>query len=68
MSIEFVRGDLLASSLPAVAHGCNCAGAMGKGIALDFKRRFPKMFTEYKALCKKVFFFLETFLPGKVTV
>jgi len=34
------------------AHGCNCAGAMGKGIAVEFKARFPKMYNEYKALCK----------------
>jgi O-acetyl-ADP-ribose deacetylase (regulator of RNase III) len=34
------------------AHGCNCAGAMGKGIALQFKERFPKMYIEYKKLCK----------------
>lgn len=35
------------------AHGCNCAGAMGKGIALQFKKKFPKMFLEYKTLCKQ---------------
>lgn len=35
------------------AHGRNCAGAMGKGIALQFKERFPKMYLEYKQLCKE---------------
>jgi O-acetyl-ADP-ribose deacetylase (regulator of RNase III) len=34
------------------AHGCNCAGAMGKGIALTFKEKFPEMYFEYKTLCK----------------
>lgn len=34
------------------AHGCNCAGAMGKGIALQFKERYPSMYLEYKNLCK----------------
>jgi len=34
------------------AHGCNCAGAMGKGIAVQFKERYPEMYKEYKALCK----------------
>ena len=34
------------------AHGCNCSGAMGKGIALQFKAKFPEMFEQYKALCK----------------
>ncbi|SHN40951.1 macro domain-containing protein [Chitinophaga sp. CF418] len=34
------------------AHGCNCAGAMGKGIAVAFKERYPKMYQEYKMLCR----------------
>jgi len=33
------------------AHGCNCAGAMGKGIAVEFKARYPQMYNEYKTLC-----------------
>lgn len=33
------------------AHGCNCAGAMGKGIAVQFKKKFPKMYLEYKHMC-----------------
>lgn len=40
------------------AHGCNCAGAMGKGIALQFKNKFPKMYIEYKRLCKEGLFSL----------
>ena len=28
------------------AHGCNCAGAMGKGIALQFKLKYPRC-TDY---------------------
>jgi O-acetyl-ADP-ribose deacetylase (regulator of RNase III) len=31
----------------------NCVGVMGKGIALDFKNRFPDLFREYKRLCKE---------------
>ena len=53
MPAHFVSGDLFASPhLVAVAHGCNCAGAMGKGIALEFKRRFPAMFKEYRTRCR----------------
>ena len=33
------------------AHGCNCSGAMGKGIATQFKKRFPEMYRQYKKLC-----------------
>jgi O-acetyl-ADP-ribose deacetylase (regulator of RNase III) len=40
------------------AHGCNCAGAMGKGIALQFKENYPKMYLEYKKLCKDNLFSL----------
>jgi len=29
----------------------NLTGAMGAGLALEFKTRYPKMFEEYKALC-----------------
>src|SRR5262249_14518960 len=36
----------------AFAHGCNCAGAMGKGIAVSFKQRWPKMYEEYHRRCK----------------
>lgn len=46
------RGDIF--SIPNVtsyAHGCNCAGAMGKGIALQFREKFPAMYTEYRELC-----------------
>lgn len=45
-------GDIF--KIPGVtsyAHGCNCAGAMGKGIALQFKAKFPEMYFEYKRLC-----------------
>lgn len=40
------------------AHGCNCAGAMGKGIALQFKKKYPKMYKEYKKLCTEKLFSL----------
>ena len=53
MPVEFVSGDLFKdTSLDGLAHGCNCAGAMGKGIATEFRRRFPKMYEEYHRLCK----------------
>jgi len=40
MPTLFVSGDLFHHpGLKAFAHGCNCAGAMGKGIALEFRER-----------------------------
>ncbi|HZU96416.1 MAG TPA: macro domain-containing protein [Planctomycetota bacterium] len=62
MTIEWTEGDLFAASdLPALAHGCNCAGSMGAGIAVEFRRRWPDMFEEYRALCES-----GRFQPGDV--
>lgn len=52
MSATFIKGDLFGRELPALAHGCNCAGAMAKGIAVEFRHRFPKMYKEYQKRCK----------------
>jgi O-acetyl-ADP-ribose deacetylase (regulator of RNase III) len=52
MPAVFVKGDIFADKgIRAYAHGCNCAGAMGAGIAIEFKRRWPRMFDEYVARC-----------------
>lgn len=52
MPAIFVSGDLFEHpELPALAHGCNCAGAMGAGIAKEFRRRFPAMYEAYKTQC-----------------
>lgn len=48
------QGDVFAiKGVNNYAHGCNCAGAMGKGIALQFKIKFPKMYEEYRTKCKR---------------
>jgi O-acetyl-ADP-ribose deacetylase (regulator of RNase III) len=53
MPAIFTRGDLFAApDLHAYAHGCNCAGSMGAGIAVAFKQRWPRMFDEYRARCQ----------------
>ena len=46
------RGDIFnIKGINSYAHGCNCAGAMGKGVALQFKKKFPLMYKQYKDLC-----------------
>ncbi len=54
MPIEFVTGDVFVNRVQAesLAHGCNCAGSMGAGIAVGFKDRYPVMFEEFKRRCK----------------
>lgn len=53
MTFTMVTGDLFQLGLPAIGHGCNCVGAMGAGIAVEFRRRFPDMYEQYRELCAK---------------
>ena len=49
---EFTKGDLFAADgVHAYAQGCNCAGTMDAGVAVAFKKRWPRMFEEYQARC-----------------
>lgn len=53
MPVTFESGDIFVTpGLRGFAHGCNCAGAMGKGIALSFRGRWPSMYEEYRRRCK----------------
>jgi len=54
MPIHFITGDLFANRVKAqaLAHGCNCEGSMGAGIATQFRGRYPEMYEEYRRLCK----------------
>lgn len=51
MTVEHRVGDLFAQGFTAYAHGCNCRGVMGAGIAREFRRRWPGMFGPYRAAC-----------------
>ena len=54
MPIRFVSGDLFENEhdTQALAHGCNCQGSMGAGIAKTFRARYPEMYEEYRRRCK----------------
>ncbi|GAA0729977.1 macro domain-containing protein [Dactylosporangium roseum] len=45
--ITQAHGNLLDADVEALVNTVNCAGVMGKGIALQFKRAYPAMFREY---------------------
>jgi len=49
---RIVTGNLLDSDCQTLVNTVNCVGVMGKGIALEFKKRFPAMFEDYAARCK----------------
>ncbi len=51
--VTLVAGDLFDSEAQTLVNAVNCAGVMGKGIALTFKRRFPDMFADYAARCQR---------------
>jgi O-acetyl-ADP-ribose deacetylase (regulator of RNase III) len=51
--VNIVKGDLFDCQADAITCTVNCKGVMGKGIAKEFKRRYPEMFTEYAKLCKQ---------------
>ena len=52
MPTTFVKGDLFhTDGIRAYAHGCNCAGTMDAGVAVAFKKRWPRMFEEYRLRC-----------------
>jgi O-acetyl-ADP-ribose deacetylase (regulator of RNase III) len=54
MAIKYVSGDIFLNQhhVQAFAHGCNCKGVMGAGIAIRFKKDYPEMFNEYNRRCK----------------
>ena len=45
-------GDLLNADVDALVNTVNTVGVMGKGIALQFKRRYPGNFRAYERACK----------------
>lgn len=51
--ITYVEGDIFSSPAQVIVNAVNTVGVMGKGIALAFKNRYPKMFEVYKEACEK---------------
>lgn len=54
-------GDIFTTQARGIGHGVNVKGAMGSGIAIQFKERFPSMHTRYMSLCR-----VGTLTPGDV--
>lgn len=63
MSLTFKNGDMFAEPVEALVNTVNCVGVMGKGVALEFKQRWPANFKAYKAACDA-----KTLVPGKILV
>ncbi len=50
--IRVLIGDMFDSEAQTLVNTVNCVGIMGKGIALEFKKRYPDMFEDYAKRCK----------------
>jgi O-acetyl-ADP-ribose deacetylase (regulator of RNase III) len=51
--INIAQGDLLKQNdVDAIVNTVNCVGVMGKGIALQFKNKWPANFSAYAKACK----------------
>ena len=49
--IKYVKGDIFNSECAVLVNPVNCVGVMRKGLALEFKNRYPVMFQTYKKVC-----------------
>lgn len=61
--ISYKTGDIFKEEVEAIVNTVNCVGIMGRGIALQFKKRFPENFKTYEAACKQ-----KEVVPGKMFV
>ena len=52
-NISYPKGNLFDSSSQTIVNTVNCVGVMGKGIALEYKLRYPEMYEEYKNFCDR---------------
>lgn len=52
--MEFVKGDLLEAKEKVIAHGCNCQGVMGSGVAKAIRAKWPEAYTKYRETFEKV--------------
>ncbi len=59
--ITFLQGNLFDTNAQVITNTINCVGVMGKGVALEFKRRYPEMFNDYKKRCST-----ESIQPGEL--
>ncbi len=51
--MQFTKGNILDANAEALINTVNTKGIMGKGIALQFKNKFPENFKLYEKACKK---------------
>ena len=48
-----IRGNIFETSCQTIVNTVNCVGVMGKGIAFEFRNRFPDMYQSYVHVCER---------------
>ncbi len=51
--ITYRKGNIFAQDAEAYVNPVNSVGVMGKGLALQFKSRYPDMFLKYQEECRR---------------
>lgn len=51
--VTVLVGDIFESNAQTLTNTVNCVGVMGKGIAKQFKERYPDMYDDYAERCKR---------------
>ena len=44
--MKILIGNIFDTKASTIVNTVNCVGVMGKGIALEFKKKFPNMYDE----------------------
>jgi O-acetyl-ADP-ribose deacetylase (regulator of RNase III) len=50
--LTYLKGDMFNSPAQVLVNTVNVVGVMGKGVALEFKSRYPDMFKQYQKICE----------------
>lgn len=51
--LKYIEGNIFDSPAQVIVNTVNTVGVMGKGLALQYKQRYPEMFKIYQAACEK---------------
>lgn len=59
--IKYTKTSIFETNSDLLINPVNCVGIMGKGLALEFKNRYPNMYKQYKLDCSN-----NLYKPGKL--
>lgn len=54
--ITIIEKDITTVEHGIVAHGVNCRGVMGSGVAKAIRDKWPQVYTQYKAYCNTLLY------------